>query len=197
MPSVINDQNLYRTAKSWQDDVKLNKVEVVVCTNSCTFVGYTYRSHQQRLLDALNKGFVADSSRIGRDFVPLTEVEMFFPDKRKEYMASIYIKKANILFVAEKSGGQAEMSDIKDRPKNYLMRTKKPIEAEVCMSLYTLMGKMHTEMWQKLLDTLTKDEMFLPLTNVEISPELVRGESRFSFVAINKDQIIYISELPE
>jgi hypothetical protein len=197
MSVVINDQNFYRTAKSWQDDVKLNKVKVVVCTSSCTFVGYTYRSHPQRLLDALNKGFVADSSRIGGDFVPLTEVEVFFPDKRKEYMASTYIRKANILFVAEKSGGQAEMPDIKDRPKNYLMRTKKPIEAKVYMPLHTLVGKMHGNMWQQLLDTLTRDEMFLPLTNVEISPELVSGESRFSFLAINKDQIIYVCEFPK
>ena len=197
MPVVTNDPNFYRTAERWQDDVKLNKVAVVVCTSSCTFVGYTYRSRRQRLLDALNKGFVANSSRIGRDFVPLTEVEVFFPDKRKEYMASTHIRKANVLFVAEKSGGQAEMPDIEDRPKIYPTRTKKPIEAEVYMPLYTLMGKMHGEMWQQLLDTLTRDEMFLPLTNVEISPELVRGKSRFSFVAINKDRIIYVSQLPK
>jgi hypothetical protein len=139
---------------------------------------------------------VADSSRIGRDFVPLTEVQVFFPDKRKEYMASTYIRKANILFVAEKSGGQAEMPDIKDNPKNWLMRPKKPIEAKVYMPLYTLVGKMHGNMWQQLLDTLTRDEMFLPVTNVEISPELVSGESRFSFLAINKDQIIYVCEFP-
>jgi hypothetical protein len=197
MPIVINDQNSYRTAKSWHDDAKLHKAEVVVCTGSCTFVGHTYRSHQQRLLDALNKGFVVDSSRIGRDFVPLTEVEVFFPDKRRECMASTYIMKANILLVAEKSGGQPGMPDIKDRPKTYPMRTKIPIEAEVCMPLYTLVGKMHGKMWQQLLDTVTGDDMFLPLTNVAISPELISGESRFSFVAINKNQIIYVSQLPK
>jgi hypothetical protein len=193
----INDQHSYSTTRNWQDDAKLDKVAVVVCTSSCTFVGHTYRSHQQRLLDALNKGFVADSSRIGRDFLPLTQVEVFFPDKRREHMASTYITKANILLVAEKSGGQRETSDIEDRPKNYLMRTKKSIEAEICMPPYTLVGKMHGEIWQQLLDTITGDEMFLPLTNVEISPELVKGESIFSFVAVNKAQIIYVSELPK
>jgi hypothetical protein len=197
MPAVIDGQNSYRTARSWQDDAKLDKVEVVICTGSCTFVGHTYRSHQQRLLDALNKGFVADSSRIGRDFVPLTEAEVFFPDDRSEYLASTYITKANILLVAEKSGEQPQMPDIRDKPKNYLMRTKKPIEAEVCMPLYTLVGKMHGEVWQQLLDTITGDETFLPLTNVEISPELIKGESRFSFVAVNKARIVYVSELPK
>lgn len=186
-----------QSASSWQLDVKLKKVEVVVCTSSCTFAGHTYRLRQQRLLDALNKGFVANSSRIGRDFVPLTEVEMFFLDKRKEYMASTYIRKANILFVVEKSGGQPWMPDIEDRPKIHLMRTKKPIGAKVYVPLYTLVGKMYGERWQQLLDTLTRDEMFLPLTDVEISPELVSGESRFSFVAINKDQIIYVGESPK
>jgi hypothetical protein len=197
MPVGTNEQNSHRTAKSWQDDAKLHKVGVVVCTGSCTFVGYTYRSHQQRLLDALNKGFVADSSRIGRDFVPLAEVEVFYPDRRREHLTSTYIMKTNILLVAEKTAAQPEMPDIKDRPKTYLMRGKKTIEAEVCMPLYTLVGKMHGEMWQQLLDAITGDEMFLPLTSVEISPELIGGESRFSFVAINRNQIIYVSELPK
>ena len=137
---------------------------------------------------------MAGQLQVGSDFLPLTEVEVLFPDKSKEHMASTYVRKTNILLVAEKSGGQPEAVDVKGTPRVYPMREKKPIGVEVYMSLYTLVGSMHGEMWQQLLDTLNRDERFLPLTNVNISPPLATGESRFDFVAINKDQIFYVGE---
>lgn len=192
---MSDESSSSQVATSWQDNGKLKQVKVVVCTAGCIFIGHTYRLRQQRLLDALNKGFVTGRLQVGIDFLPLTEVEVFFPDKRKEYMASTYIRKANILFVGEKSGGQPEASDVKGSPKIYPVREKKPIGAKVSMPLHTLIGRMHGEMWHELLDTLNREEMFLPLTNVDISPEVGSGESSFDFVAVNKDRIIYVGEL--
>jgi len=137
---------------------------------------------------------VAGQLHVGGDFLPLTEVEVFLSAKKSEHMASTYIRKANILFVAERVESQPKTANTKDTPKIYPVREKKPIGVKVYMSLYTLTGKMHSEMWQQLLDTLNKDERFLPLTGVEISPPLASGESKFSFAAINKDQIIYVGE---
>jgi hypothetical protein len=54
---------------------------------------------------------------------------------------------------------------------------------------------MHNDVWELLIDTLEGDDKFLPVTNVEILPQLVNGESQFDFVAINKDQIIYVAQL--
>jgi hypothetical protein len=192
-PQSFSDQPV----SNWQDDPKLSQVEIVVCTASYTLTGHTYRLHPQRLLDALNKGFSASDSHIAKDFVPLTEVEVFFPDGRQEYMASTYIRKTNILFVAER-GRQEQLDEpgIEDKSKIYVKRAKKPLGVKVYMPFYTLVGKMYGEMWQQLLYVLNRDEMFLPLTDVEVSPELVCRESRFDFVAINKDQLIYIVELP-
>ena len=63
------------------------------------------------------------------------------------------------------------------------------------MALYTLAGEIHGGTWQQAADTFEGNERFIPLTNVEISPEPVTGESRFDFVAINKEHILYIGEV--
>ena len=175
-------------------DPRLTQVEVVVCTADCIFAGYAYRLPDQRLLDAINKGFVAQSMRVGKDFVPLTDVEVFFQDGRKTRLASTYIRKTNIIFVGEKNEKPHELPAIEDRSKLHLKKKKKPIVTEVHVPSYALTGKMHAEVWQELLDTIETDEGFLPMTNVKISPALISGESKFSFVAINKDQVIYIGE---
>lgn len=184
---------------NWQSDPKLKQLKVLVCTANRTFVGYTYHQPHQRLLDALRDGFAANSRRIGKNFLPLTEVEVYLGDGRKEYMTSTHINKGNILFIAERSGEQPGTREAK-KQINYLTMTKKPVGTTIHMALYTLTGEIHGGTWQQPADTFEGNERFLPFTNVEISPEPVTGESRFDFVAINKEQILYIGEalkLPE
>ncbi len=184
---------------NWQSDPKLKQLKVLVCTANRTFVGYTYLQPHQRLLDALRDGFAANSRRIGKNFLPLTEVEVYLADGRKEYMTSTHINKGNILFIAERNGEQPVTREAK-KEINYLTMTKKPVGTTIHMALYTLTGEIHGGTWQQPADTVEGNERFLPFTNVEISPEPVAGESRFDFVAINKEQILYIGEslkLPE
>ena len=173
--------------KYWWSDENLRPVLVVVCTSDCNAIGYTYRLDHQRLLDALNEGITANSSHIGKDFVPLTDVKMFLPRGEVEYMVSTHIRKANILFVAEISGGLPEKASGKKLEK-------KPVPVKVRMSSYSLVGQTYARMYQQLVHTIEGDETFLPLTNVEITPVLVNCDSRFDFVAINKDKVAYVGE---
>jgi hypothetical protein len=179
-----------RSTGDWKSDPRLRRVPVVVCTATCTFAGHTYRLQQQRLLDVLNK----KALRVGRDFVPLAEVQLFFPDGRTLHRTSTYVRKASVLFVAEGSEVRPELPDGGEKRIKSVIRKKKPIAAEIHMPLYVLSGEMHGEMWQELLGTLDGDETFIPLTNVEVSPPLATGESRFAFVAVNKNQTTYIGE---
>lgn len=173
----------------WWSDENLRPVLVVVCTSDCNAIGYTYRLDRQRLLDALNDGITANSAHIGKDFVPLTDVKMFLPKGEVEYMVSTHIRKANILFIAEISGGLPEKAGKK--------LEKKPVPVRVRMSSYNLVGRMHARIYQQLVDTLEGDERFLPLTNVEVTPMLVNCGSRFDFIAINKDKVAYVGESME
>jgi hypothetical protein len=131
---------------------------------------------------------------IGKDFMPLTEVKVSFPNGKKESMASIYVSKASIFFVGEKSEHQSKMLETEDSAKIYPMRAKKFIQAEIHMSLYKLTGQMYVEVWQKLLDAIDRADKFIPLTNVKIYPTLEKTVFTFDFAAVNRDKIIYLRE---
>ncbi|MBC8274009.1 MAG: hypothetical protein H8E40_03445 [Chloroflexi bacterium] len=180
-----------------ESDARLRQVKVAVFTETCTLTGHTYCMKFQRLLDALNQDFIPNSLPIGKDFMPLTEVEMSFPSLKREFMTSIFVRKASILFVGEKSEHQPKMPETEDSPKIYPMRTKNPIGAEVHMPLYALTGQMYAEVWQKLLDAVDRADKFIPLTNVGIHPTLNNTALTFDFVAVNRDKIIYLGEYLE
>jgi hypothetical protein len=179
------------SSMDWRSDPDLRQVDVVVCTIAGTFVGCTYRSSRLRLLDALNKGFAARGTRIGLDYMPMTDVEMYFPEGGHQSMASVHIRKANVVFVAEKSGGQPEGDGSK---VGKVIVAKKPVDARLCMVPYVLVGRLHSAAWAELVTSLHQEETFIPLTKVQISPPLATGESQFEFVAVNKDQVVYVGE---
>ena len=175
---------------NWRTDPDLRPVEVVVCTTAGTFVGSTYRTSRIRLLDALNKGFAARGARIAIDYVPMTDVQMFLPDGEKGTMHSVHIRKASVIFVAERRGGQPEG----DGKAGKVIVAKKPVEARVRTGPCVLVGRLHSAAWADLVTSLHQEETFVPLTRVRITPPLVTGESEFDFVAVNKDQVIYVGE---
>ena len=184
-----------RSVKSWHDDASLIKVPVVVCAVSGTFVGTTYHINDQRLLDALNGGFVAKALRMGKDFMPLTEVEAYTPNGKRTTLPCIYIRKSNIFFVGEKRAESKVAVDGKRRA--HLLRRKMQTGTEVHMPPYVLQGNVHVEIWEELLETIDRDQRFMPLTEVKINPAPAGGTSAFDFVAVNKDHVVYLSESPK
>jgi hypothetical protein len=182
-----------RADGNWWDDSKLKQVDAVVVIMGCTLAATTYRAQQQRLLDVLNRSFVANSHRIGKEFLPLREVEAFFSTGEKESLASTHINKSSILFVAERSGGQPDKGGIPEAEAN-LLRAKTALSARVDIPPYILVGKMHAELQQGLVHVVDGDGVFLPMTDVFISPPLPTGEWKFGFVAINKHQIVRVEE---
>lgn len=178
---------------NWWDDDKLKRVNAVVVILGCSLSATTYRGQQQRLLDVLNHSFLAHYHRIGKEFLPLTEVEAFFSTGEKEYLSSTHINKSSILFVAERSGGQPDRSPMPEGEAT-LLRAKKAVPARVDIPPYVLVGRMHAELPEGLVHVIDGEEAFLPMTNVIISPPLPTGEWKFSFAAINKHQIVRIEE---
>jgi hypothetical protein len=176
----------------WIDD-SLTPVNVVVCILECTLSGTTYRMHQQRLLDVLHSSLVANSHRLGKEFVSLTDVDLFFCSGEKEHLKSTHVNKWSVLFVAERNGGQPSASNIPET-KVFGFRPKKALSARLRIPPYDLVGKMHADPAQGLVHVLDGGEMFLPMTDVIITPPLLTGEWQFSFVAVNKHQITRIEE---
>ena len=185
-----------RTDGKWRDDTGLKQVNAVVVILGCTLSATTYRMQQQRLLDVLNRSVVANCHRIGKEFMPLTEVEAFFSTGEKECLSSTHVNKSSILFVAERSGGQPDRSGIPEAEFN-LLRAKKALSARVDIPPHILVGNMYAELEQELVHVIDGEEAFLPMTDVFISPPLPTGESKFGFVAINKHQIVRVEETLE
>ena len=176
------------------NDAKLKQVKVLVCTETCIFTGYAYCGNNQRLLDILNQHTVANSTQLGKDFLPLTQVEVSLPKGEKKITPETYIKKSSILFVGEINEGQPAVSQNKDKPLVYPMRPKTPMAAEIHMPLYILRGHMYGESWQQILDVVDKADNFIALTNAEVFRILDHAASRFDFVAVNRDKIVYLGE---
>jgi len=174
-------------------DAGLTPVNVVVCILECTLSGTTYRMHQQRLLDVLHSSLVANSHRLGKEFVPLTDCDLFFCSGEKEHLESTHVNKWSVLFVAERSGGQPSASSLPETERP-TVRPKKALSARVRIPPYDLVGKMHTDLGHGLIHVLDGREMFLAMTDVIITPPLLTGEWQFSFVAVNKHQIARIEE---
>jgi hypothetical protein len=193
MDEIMQLESPVRADGNWWNDTGLKRVNAVVIIAGCTLAATTYRAQQQRLLDVINRSFVANSHRIGKEFLPLTEVEAFFDSGEKEYLASTHINKSSILFVAERSGGQPDRSGVPEAEAK-LLRPKMVVSARVDIPPYTLYGKMYAELQQGLVHVIEGEEMFLPMTDVFISPPLPTGEWKFSFVAINKHQIVRVED---
>lgn len=186
---------LRRPGKRWYDDPSLVKVPVMACAASGTYVGNTYHIGDQRLLDALNSGFVAKALRMGKDFMPLTEVEVFLPTGKRSAFPCIYVRKSNIFFVAEKKASRPDpAAPGETRRGAHLVRKKTPAGTEIHMPPYLLQGNVHIDIWEEFLDTIDRDLRFMPLTDVKVRPALPGGASAFEFVAVNKDLIAYIAE---
>ncbi len=184
-----------KPGKRWYDDTSLVKVPVMVCAASGTFVGNTYHIGDQRLLDALNAGFVAKALRMGKDFMPLTEVEAYLPAGRRSALPCIYIRKSNIFFVGEKKSDRPEPAATPEARRGaHLVRKKTQAGTEVHMPPYLLQGNVHIDIWEEFLDTIDRDLRFMPLTDVKLRPALPGGATAFDFVAVNKDLIAYIAE---
>jgi hypothetical protein len=181
----------HESPANWRTDPDLRQVDVVVCTTAGIFVGHTYRTSRLRLLDALNKGFPARGMRIGTDYIPMTEVEMYLPEGGRQDMASVHIRKANVVFVAEKGGGQP---DGEAGRVGKVIVAKKPVSAKVWTLPYVLAGRLHSAAWAELVTSLNQEDRFIPLTKVRLTPPLLTGEEQFDFVAVNKDQVIYVGE---
>jgi hypothetical protein len=180
---------------NWRTDPDLRQVDVVISTTAGSFVGHTYRTSRLRLLDSLNKGFAARGTRIGIDYIPMTEVEAYLSEGGRQAMASVHIRKANVIFVAERSGGQPDPADSARVGK--VVVAKKPVDAKVWTAPYVLVGRLHSAAWAELVTSLNQEDRFIPVTKVRLSPPLPTGEEQFEFVAVNKDQVVYVGEAVE
>lgn len=180
------------TGVSTFDGMKLDtrnfrRVRVLIYTLNGIFIGSVFCNQQQRLLDALNKGFSVAKLKLSTDFVPIFNVDYLTPDQPTRHMDTAYIRKTSIFFVGEYDG-----ETVTKLSQFYPMRPKKLIQTTINLPDLSLTGNMHSEKWEELQEALNRTDQFIPVTGVEFNPPLETGTDQLEFVAVNKDHIIYV-----
>ena len=173
------------------DPTRFRSVKVFIYTTTGVFAGYTYCQYQQRLLDALNKGFTTSKLQSGSDFLPLFNLDIFSPGSPTRHMDTVYIRKNNVLMV-----GESDTSPIAGVSNAYPIRRKKTLQTVINLPQVSVTGNMYAELWEELQDSLNRSDQFIPITDVEMVPELPSGISHSNFVAVNKDHIVYVGKQP-
>jgi len=171
----------------------VKKELVWIYTPTYIFIGYVYHLHRQRLLDVLN-GVSVGGLHTNEELLPVSEVVLDYPSEKEVAMRFALINKANILFVREAEHDLTRQSSKASDHKLYPLVDKIPVAAKLHMPDYTLIGQMHCAKGQWPSDLLNTGERFLALTNVEILPATGTSESGISFLAVNKEQIIYVEQ---
>ena len=170
---------------------------VVVFTDRNVFKGYISHAISERFLDILNQGSVVNQPCLTNDFLTLTEVEIYNPDGEKEKedgVTTCLLNKNNTLVVAESRLACEELPPSK--PFLYtLFRQKKPVWVKIQIQDLTIVGQMYIRQGEESIEVLEMDKIFLPVTTATISSTLNPSHFDFDFLAINKNQIISISEL--
>lgn len=175
------------------------QTKVLVCTSEMIFEGNFSCNISQRLIDALNEGVRENQMSRLVNFLSMTDVTIWDVNGKVRKTERIYVAKNNVIFVAQKS------SDAEDkRLSSYPYRKKlaagvtiyaaQAIMSQKCAVPYILKGQLYVETWGQVADTIETEDMFLPMTQVEIEPAPAGQGRTFDFVAVNKARIISICE---
>lgn len=190
----MHDSATELTGYNAEKHIKREPLKVRVYTPTHVFSGYVHRLSRQRLIDLLN-GVLAGSLRVDEEFLPLTEVTVCSPDGREAATQFACVNKVQILFVRESEDSQARGLGEEAGHNLYPVVEKTPVPVKVYVPSHTLIGEMHCAKRQRLSDVLNAGERFLPMTNVEIVPSSGTAQSGIGFVAVNKEQILYLEEV--
>ena len=170
--------------------------DVLVCTGELVFSGSLRCDFSQRLIDALNEGVKAETRSRIRDFLPLSDVTITDLKGGTTTVPRLHISKNNIIFVAQ------AMSITPGKPlTTYPFREKLPVTimayaAGAAATPYRMNGCIYIDTWGQITDTLETEDRFMPLTQAEIDPAMPGNRSHFDFVALNKERIVSICEMP-
>jgi hypothetical protein len=170
--------------------------DVLVCTGELLFGGRLSCNFSQRLIDALNEGVSEEPRSRTRDFLSLADVTITDLKGGTKAAPRLHISKNSIVFVAQAScvSPGKPLTGYPFRQK--LSATVMAYASGAAAKPYRINGCIYIDTWGQITDTLETEERFLPLTQAEIDPPLPGNLSHFDFVALNKERIISIGQVP-
>jgi hypothetical protein len=172
-----------------------------ICTNINVIHGYITIGPQQRLIDTLNGIHIKEKSS-KENFLSVSNAVVTVSENEEKNIESLLVNKSNILFVGPEGPEKLGARQGEHGEKVYPAITKLPVKAIIHVETklyvhdYRVTGFMHCAVNQQPLELLNSDLLFLPFTQVRISPFLFpeQQEYKAGFVAINKQHIVYIEQ---
>jgi hypothetical protein len=167
---------------------------VVVFTERNIFKGYATHAISERFLDILNLGSVVNKPGLTKDFLPLTEVGIYDLDGNREGVAAnCLVSKNNILAIAESTITYGELPPSKPFQIAYFQQ-KKPVRVNIQVQDLAIVGQVYIGQFEISISSLEMDQTFIPITNATLESGFNSSRYEFDFIAVNKNQIINISE---
>lgn len=140
-----------------------------------------------RLLDYLNY--------TQRNYVKINRVTIYNCDKTTSSFKQVHVNRDNIFFIKEiESTRQSIQSgEIKEDIYPYVKKIK--VDIQFIVPMYRLCGKMHLGRGQSPNDLINSEQLFFPLTELEIISNAGNVEKDIDFVAVNSRQVLLLAEL--
>jgi hypothetical protein len=164
----------------------VSQAAVVVGTISHTYRGQMVYFKSERLVDVLNHGSSGDQPELSPDIIQLHHTQICSVEG--DTCASsrrCLIPKASVLFVGEVVPGLNPLAII-DKPHVHVRKAS--TDVEIYLASFKVAGRIHLELWQRLIGALNDPRSFIPVTAATIcGPNSWCAE--FEFVAINRRQI--------
>jgi hypothetical protein len=168
---------------------------VVAFSERIVYKGCTLHGISERLIDILNQGSVLNNPESASDYLPLIEVEICdLGGKQLEVTPNCLLNKNNTLLVAERNIICGELPPSK--PFRYtLFHQKKPVWVSIQIQDFNVVGQVYIGQNEMSITALEMSQTFIPVTTATLSSKIHYLQSEFDFMAINKNQIISISEI--
>ncbi|MDD5703807.1 MAG: hypothetical protein PHU23_17370 [Dehalococcoidales bacterium] len=189
-----------------KDNDQIKSISDLVGAPRCTYVtaytyenmykGYIVHSVEERFLDVLNHGSVEDKRESAGEFLFLNDVEVYTLDgKKKDATANCLLNKNSTLVIAESRITAGELPPSK--PFSYLsFQRKKAAWVNIMMRNLCVTGQVYIGQDQESISLLDLDQMYIPVTRATMVFALWPDLPKFDFLAVNKDRIVSILELP-
>ena len=165
------------------------QLSITIYTKKGMLNGYISLSSGARLSDTLNDN-LEDNQGVKNAFVSFSNVSLSGEEGIKSVMYStVYIPKSYILIVTipdlNVARGISAQSGVKSPP--FVQKSTKLIRIDI--EDYRLIGNMHCNEGETMMDVLNNNLMFLPLTEAKINNPQYDRWIDIAFLVLNKQEI--------
>jgi len=170
-----------------------NRLGIKLYLQTQVLSGFIYNPSKERLLDILS-GISVKRPESRAKFLELTNVTVQHADGKEESLPSAYVNKAAIELATPLDAHSGRGLGAQVGPKSYPFVEKLVVPVRLRTSGYAITSSLHRAPYQRAWHVLDEKPTFLPITSVEVVALASGDQWKAPFVAVNKEQILFMRE---